>query len=270
MTTVLTPDSPGSSGTPRASSSAPAADTTTGAITPGDPATRPTGTGAPAGRTPSDPAGRMPSDSAGRTPSDPADREAQALHRSRLGARRRRRNLLWALLLAGPNLVLLLVFVYRPLLQSFYLSTLQWNLGSPVARPVGLGNYVEWFSAPTTGRIVTTTLVFTLATVGGAMVLGLGLALLLNRRLRGRGRPDGRVRAVRAVGLRGRDPVAVHVRPALRVGPGAARLGRRRVAPVVHAAPVAARDDRRGVPVEEPPGTSRSSTWRASSRCRRT
>lgn len=105
----------------------------------------------------------------------------------RRGARGRRRNLWWALLLAGPNIVLLLVFVYRPLLQSLYLSTLQWNLGSSVARSVGWGNYVEWFTAPTTGRVVATTLVFTLATVGGALLLGLGLALLLNRRLVGRG-----------------------------------------------------------------------------------
>ncbi|MFI9487484.1 carbohydrate ABC transporter permease [Promicromonospora sp. NPDC052451] len=105
----------------------------------------------------------------------------------RLGARRRRTALLWAVLLAGPNLALLLVFVYRPLVESLYLSTLQWNLGSPTARFVGLGNYVEWFTAPTTGRIVTTTVVFTVATVGGALVLGLGLALLLDRRLRGRG-----------------------------------------------------------------------------------
>ncbi len=169
MTTVLTPESPGSPGAPRGAS--PGATTPASgpdATRPG--ATRPGAPGSPAGPT-----------------SSGTDREAQTLHRSRLGARRRRRNLLWALLLAGPNVVLLLVFVYRPLLQSFYLSTLQWNLGSPVARPVGLGNYVEWFTAPTTGRIVTTTLVFTLATVGGAMVLGLGLALLLNRRLRGRG-----------------------------------------------------------------------------------
>lgn len=181
MTTVFTPGSPGSSGVPRASSSpaaggdtsagSPAADHSATVTSAAEPAARP----AVADATTDGP------------PSGPADREVQALHRSRLGARRRRRNLLWALLLAGPNLVLLLVFVYRPLLQSFYLSTLQWNLGSPVARPVGLGNYVEWFTAPTTGRIITTTLVFTLATVGGAMVLGLGLALLLNRRLKGRG-----------------------------------------------------------------------------------
>lgn len=105
----------------------------------------------------------------------------------RLSSRRRRTAFLWFLLLAGPNLALLLVFVYRPLIQSFYLSTLQWNLGSPQARPVGLGNYIEWFTAPSTGRIVVTTLVFTVATVGGAMVLGLGLALVLNQKLRGRG-----------------------------------------------------------------------------------
>ncbi|HEY0187124.1 MAG TPA: sugar ABC transporter permease [Cellulomonas sp.] len=101
--------------------------------------------------------------------------------------RRRRAAAGWFLLLAGPNVVLLLVFVYRPLLQSFYLSTLQWNLGSPSARSVGLGNYVEWFTASSTGQVVLTTVVFTVATVGGALVGGLGLALLLDQRLRWRG-----------------------------------------------------------------------------------
>lgn len=136
-------------------------------------------------RAPEDPAAR-PARSTAPGQSDPP-RSHQRPHRGRLSARRRRTALLWALLLAGPNVTLLLVFVYRPLLESLYLSTLQWNLGSPTARFVGLGNYIEWFSAPTTGRIVTTTIVFTVATVGGAMVLGLGLALLLNRRLKGRG-----------------------------------------------------------------------------------
>lgn len=107
--------------------------------------------------------------------------------RRRPGLARRRRALLWFLLLAGPNVALLLVFVYRPLLESFYLSTMQWNLGSPVARFVGLGNYVEWFTSPATAQVLTTTAVFTVATVGGALVLGLGLALLLDRRLPGRG-----------------------------------------------------------------------------------
>ncbi|WP_346774762.1 sugar ABC transporter permease [Cellulomonas sp. IC4_254] len=108
-------------------------------------------------------------------------------HRGALQTRRRRSALLWFLLLAGPNMALLLVFVYRPLIQSFYLSTLQWNLGSPVARNIGLGNYVELFTSRNFTQVVTTTVVFTVATVGGAMLLGLGLAVLLNQKLRGRG-----------------------------------------------------------------------------------
>jgi sn-glycerol 3-phosphate transport system permease protein len=107
--------------------------------------------------------------------------------RGALQSRRRRSALLWFLLLAGPNVALLLVFVYRPLIQSFYLSTLQWNLGSPVARSIGLGNYVELFTSRNFTQVVTTTVVFTVATVGGAMLLGLGLAVLLNQKLRGRG-----------------------------------------------------------------------------------
>ncbi|MBX9245684.1 sugar ABC transporter permease [Actinotalea ferrariae] len=106
----------------------------------------------------------------------------------RPGARRRRRRATLAFaLLAGPNVLLLLVFVYRPLVESLYLSTLQWNLGSPVARFIGLGNYREWFTSPETAGVLVTTGVFTAATVGGALVMGLGLALLLDRRLVGRG-----------------------------------------------------------------------------------
>ncbi len=103
-----------------------------------------------------------------------------------LARRRRRRGGIAFLALAGPNIGLLLLFVYRPLLQGLYLSTLQWNLGSPVARFIGLGNYVEWFRAPSTAQVLTTTGIFTVSTVGGALVIGLGLALLLDRRLPGR------------------------------------------------------------------------------------
>jgi sn-glycerol 3-phosphate transport system permease protein len=107
--------------------------------------------------------------------------------RPRARSRKRLRNWLIFALLAGPNIALLVVFTYRPLLQSFYLSTLQWNLGSSTARPVGLANYADWFADPGTPRTLAVTAIFTLATVGGGMVLGLLLAVLLNRRLRFRG-----------------------------------------------------------------------------------
>ena len=101
--------------------------------------------------------------------------------------RRRLRNLGIFALLAGPNVLLLLVFVYRPLLLSFYYSLLQWNMGSSVARFVGLQNYIRWFTDPDTPQIMGTTLIFAIATVGGALVIGLAMALLLNRKLWGRG-----------------------------------------------------------------------------------
>lgn len=102
-------------------------------------------------------------------------------------SRLRARNVIAFLLLAGPNIAILLIFTYRPLILSFYYSTLQWNMGSSVARFIGFGNYVEWFSDPSTPTVVTTTAVFGLSTVGGGLVLGLLLALLLNQKLAGRG-----------------------------------------------------------------------------------
>ncbi|WP_433122281.1 carbohydrate ABC transporter permease [Arthrobacter koreensis] len=133
------------------------------------------------------PPGRGSSAGPGIIPAAPGSRHGQA--RPRPAGRRRRTSANWLLfaLLAGPNIALLLVFTYKPLLQSLYYSTLQWNIGSAIARPVGLRNYTDWFTAPGTGQIIMVTVVFTLATVGGGMVIGLALALLLNSRLKLRG-----------------------------------------------------------------------------------
>jgi len=94
----------------------------------------------------------------------------------------------WSLaaLLLLPNLVLLVVFTYRPLLDNIRLSFTDWNISSPVANPVGLANYVEWFGRDDTRVIVRNTVVFTVATVGISMALGLALALLLDQKLKGR------------------------------------------------------------------------------------
>lgn len=91
------------------------------------------------------------------------------------------------LLFAGPNVALLVIFTYKPLVQSLQYSLLQWNIGAATARFVGLENYTNWFTDPTTANVVRVTVIFTVATVAGGMVLGLALALLLNRKLRGTG-----------------------------------------------------------------------------------
>ncbi len=87
---------------------------------------------------------------------------------------------------AGPNLVLIALFTYRPLLTNVYYSTLDWNLGSRTATPVGFGNYLRWFRDPTSLDVLRVTAVFTVATVGATLLLGLLLATALNRRIRGR------------------------------------------------------------------------------------
>lgn len=117
-------------------------------------------------------------------PPDARRRSSRARNQARNRPRNRLRNWLLFAALAGPNIALLVIFTYRPLLQSFYFSTLQWNLGSTNAVSVGLGNYEDWLTDPGTPTTLFVTAVFTLATVGGGMVLGLLLALLLNRKLK--------------------------------------------------------------------------------------
>jgi sn-glycerol 3-phosphate transport system permease protein len=120
--------------------------------------------------------------------STPGTRPARPPRRRRRGSSRRsRRDYLVFLAFATPNLLLIALFTYRPLISNIYYSTLNWTLGSPFATPVGLGNYREFFTSPDAGRILGTTAIFTVATVGGSMVLGLLVALALNKRVRGAG-----------------------------------------------------------------------------------
>jgi len=105
---------------------------------------------------------------------------------------RDRRDYLTFLVLAAPNLLLIVAFTYRPLLSNIYYSTLNWTLGAATAVPVGLDNYVSFFTSPSSLAILQVTAIFTLATVGGSMLLGLLIALALNRRIRGRGWPARR------------------------------------------------------------------------------
>ena len=86
-----------------------------------------------------------------------------------------------------PNLILLGVFTYRPLVDNIRLSFYHWNISSSRKRFIGFDNYVEWFTARDTGTIVWNTVVFTVVAVAGSMILGLALALLLDQKLRSRG-----------------------------------------------------------------------------------
>ena len=104
----------------------------------------------------------------------------------RKARRNRHKEWLLAAALLAPNLILLAVFTYRPLLDNIRLSFFNWNISSPTSTFVGLDNYVEWFSRDDTKTIVLNTLVFTFFAVIGSMVIGLALALLLNQNIKGR------------------------------------------------------------------------------------
>jgi sn-glycerol 3-phosphate transport system permease protein len=88
--------------------------------------------------------------------------------------------------LVVPNLVLLGVFVYRPLVDDIRLSFTDWNISEPYAHYIGAANYTEWWHRHDSWQIVGNTVIFTVAAVAGSMLLGLALALLLNRKLIGR------------------------------------------------------------------------------------
>ncbi|MFC5370212.1 carbohydrate ABC transporter permease [Arcanobacterium bovis] len=91
-----------------------------------------------------------------------------------------------ACLFLVPNLIFLIVFTYRPLIDNIRLSFMDWNISAPIATFVGLSNYIEWFTADSTATVLLNTLVFTTCTVIGSMVLGLVLALILDQKLIGR------------------------------------------------------------------------------------
>lgn len=110
---------------------------------------------------------------------------AEGPPRRRPRSNRRQAWLAGALVL--PNLLLLLFFVYRPLLDDLRLSFFDWNISAMRApRFVGFQNYAEWATNPVSWQIVGQTLAFMAVAVLGSMTLGLALAMLLDRPLKGR------------------------------------------------------------------------------------
>ncbi|CAN5655585.1 sugar ABC transporter permease [soil metagenome] len=89
-------------------------------------------------------------------------------------------------LFIGPNLLLFSIFSYWPMVYSGYLSTVRWDMLGPVKVGVGLDNYRYFWENATFHKVMLNTLYFTVGAVGGAIVVGLAFALLLNQPLRGR------------------------------------------------------------------------------------
>lgn len=101
-----------------------------------------------------------------------------------LGERRFENETRWAWLFLAPCFLGLLIFTYLPVMASFGLSFSYWNLlGTP--EWVGLANYVSVLGDPLFWQSLGVTIFFVGASAALEVVLGLLLAVWLNRAIRG-------------------------------------------------------------------------------------
>lgn len=103
----------------------------------------------------------------------------------RNAARRRRRDRLLFVAFALPNLALIAVFAYWPIIENVYLSFTDWDFISTEVNLIGLSNYTGLFSNWAFPTVLLRTLVWVVVVVVVVMVLGLALALLFSVGMRG-------------------------------------------------------------------------------------
>lgn len=84
-----------------------------------------------------------------------------------------------------PGFLIYATFIAYPLIYSLNMSLQDWKvMGDNVF--VGIKNYVKVFHDPTLGIAFRNTVVYGLITVPGQMILGLAVAVLLNKNIRGK------------------------------------------------------------------------------------
>lgn len=85
-----------------------------------------------------------------------------------------------------PAIVLFSVFVIYPLLKGVYLSFTNWNGYSQTYKMVGIDNYIRMLSDKNVHRAFINTIVYGVGSTVLQNIFGLGLAILLNQKFRGR------------------------------------------------------------------------------------
>jgi multiple sugar transport system permease protein len=89
------------------------------------------------------------------------------------------------IVLLGPSLIGMSAFYILPVVSSFVLSFSKWDLLTPI-QWIGIGNYITALADPAVQQALRNTLTFILGYLPCVVAGGLGLALLLNRKLPGR------------------------------------------------------------------------------------
>ncbi|HEX6997785.1 MAG TPA: sugar ABC transporter permease [Gammaproteobacteria bacterium] len=102
------------------------------------------------------------------------------------GRRRGEQRLAWWL--CTPAVAVMLAVTAYPMLHAFWLSLQRYRITDPESqRFVGLDNYALILTDPLWWRVVGVTLLITVVTVAVELCIGLGMALVMHRVLRGRG-----------------------------------------------------------------------------------
>jgi multiple sugar transport system permease protein len=102
---------------------------------------------------------------------------------------KKHREMIIALQFIIPSLLIIGIFILLPISKTVIMSFQEWLLtSSSKDHPfIGFENYTEIFGLTHFKKMATNTLVYTFASVAGKMIVGLGVALLLNRKFYGRG-----------------------------------------------------------------------------------
>ena len=85
-----------------------------------------------------------------------------------------------------PSIVILFVALLAPLLYSLVISFFDWPLMEPRRNYVGIRNYLELLASEQVRRSLMTTMRFVLYSVFFEMILGIGIAVILNQQFRWR------------------------------------------------------------------------------------
>jgi ABC-type sugar transport system permease subunit len=98
----------------------------------------------------------------------------------------RHRQTLLAFTILTPLFLYLLLFTWVPIVIMATISVTEWNIVQWPPKFVGLENYLDIFTDPYYHRVIRTTVLFGVVVLLLEIVVGFGIALMLNERIRGR------------------------------------------------------------------------------------
>ncbi|HHY64287.1 MAG TPA: sugar ABC transporter permease [Clostridiaceae bacterium] len=86
----------------------------------------------------------------------------------------------WALL--APSLIFMLGFTVYPIFKTFYLSLTKYKMGMKAPEFTGFDNFIKLAQTPLFWKVIGNTAFWALLTAIPSMIVGLGLAILINRK----------------------------------------------------------------------------------------